>query len=319
MSERAPRPAADVLTAAQLAIVDAATAEAAAALRRAGVRCILLKGPVLTSWLYADGRPRPYGDTDLLVSPTDQARAAAALQELGYAPTLTGEELPPGHDAYADTWTRRDPPTAIDLHVTLGGARAPADRAWGLLSRDTERLEVGGAEVETLGAAGRALHVALHAGHHGARSGKPVDDLARALERADEATWRAAARLAGELDAVDAFAGGLRILPAGAALAGAIGLPAARSVEAELKAATAPPLAVGLERLARAPGARAKASLLGRLLVPSPAWVRSTYPVARRGGAGLLWAYVLRLTRIARYGPQAVRAWRGARRAVTRG
>src|SRR5512134_960421 len=126
MPERGPRLAADVLTAARLAIVDAATAEATAALGRAGVRCILLKGPVLARWLYDDGTPRPYDDTDLLVSAADRPRAAAVLRELGFVPTLTGAELPPGHDAYSDTWTRRQPPAAIDLHVTLGGAHAPA-------------------------------------------------------------------------------------------------------------------------------------------------------------------------------------------------
>jgi hypothetical protein len=50
---------------------DVATAEVVEALRAAGVRSIVLKGPSIARWLYADGQPRPYGDTDLLVSPAD--------------------------------------------------------------------------------------------------------------------------------------------------------------------------------------------------------------------------------------------------------
>ena len=306
----------DLLVAAQLAVVDAATAEVVGALRERGVRSVLLKGPALARWLYDDAALRPYGDTDLLVAPADHAAAEQVLRELGYRPSLLGADLPPMHEPYADTWSRQGPPTAIDLHQRLGGARASAATTWSLLSAGTERLAVGGVEVEVPSVPGRLTHVALHVADHGARSGKPVDDLARALRRADAPAWAAAAQLARALDAEEPFAAGLRVLPEGRALAGRLGLAPTRSVETALKAGTAPPLAIALERLAGARGARARLRVVRALLFPSRAWVRTGSPLARRGPAGLAAAYVARLVRIGRYGPGAVVAWRRARRSV---
>src|SRR5437667_12114242 len=55
--------------------IDVVTAEVSEALRAAGMRCILLKGPALTRWLYPRGEERSYLDVDLLVSEANLARA----------------------------------------------------------------------------------------------------------------------------------------------------------------------------------------------------------------------------------------------------
>jgi hypothetical protein len=303
--------------AARVAIVDAATVEVVGTLRAAGVRSLLLKGPGLTSWLYEDARLRPYGDTDLLVAPWDRQRVEELLVRLGYVRTLGDGDVPqPDRELHAETWRRARGSSSIDLHRTLNGARAPAEQSWRALAGSTERLRVGTIEVEIPNIPARALHVALHAAFHGALSGKPVEDLRRALDRGDEATWRTAAALARELDAVDAFAAGLGLLPQGRTMAEVLGLEAPRSVEVELKASADPPLAVSLEWLAQAPDGRARARLVRQLLLPSPAWVRQTHPFARRGRRALAMAYLVRLLRVPRYGVQAVVAWRRARRTV---
>jgi hypothetical protein len=306
-----------VRAAARVAIVDRATAEVVRAIQDAGMRCILLKGPGLSEWLWDDAPLRPYGDTDLLVGPLERPRVERLLGELGYVRTLGDGDVPqPDRELHAETW-RRDPSApAVDLHRTLNGARAPAERAWAALSRSTERLRVDSVEVEIPSLPARALHVVLHAAYHGERSGKPVADLERALERAPDETWREAAALARELDAEDAFAAGLGLLPQGRALRARLDLGGPRSVEVSLMAGANRPLAVSLEWLAQARGPRAKARLARQLLLPSPAWVRESYPFARRGRRALATAYLLRLTRIPRYGVQAVVAWRRARRAV---
>ena len=46
--------------------IDAATAEVLGAFDAAGVDCVLLKGPTLTSWLYPEVSRRSYVDSDLL-------------------------------------------------------------------------------------------------------------------------------------------------------------------------------------------------------------------------------------------------------------
>jgi Uncharacterised nucleotidyltransferase len=304
--------------AAQVAIVDAATVEVVRALRGRGIRCLVLKGPGTAAWLYADAPLRPYGDTDLLVAPWDRERVGAVLTELGYVLTLGDDDVPqPGTELHAETWRRERTGSSIDLHRTLNGARAPAEDAWRALSRETDSLRLGGIEIDVPTLPGRALHVVLHAAYHGALSGKPVEDLTRALERADEGTWRAAAGLAAEVDALDSFAAGLRLLPAGQRVAETLGLPPASSVEVQLKAGANPPLAISLQWLAEAPDRRARVRLLRQLLVPPPAWVRESYPFARRGRRALVAAYLVRLLRIPRYGLQALVAWQGARRHVS--
>lgn len=303
--------------AARVAIVDTATAEVVGALHGAGMRCILLKGPGFAEWLWDDAPLRPYGDTDLLVSPVDRPRVERLLAELGYVRTLGDGDIPqPDRELHAETWRRERTGSSVDLHRTLNGARAPAERAWAALSRSTDRLRLGSVEVEVPALPGRALHVALHAAYHGALSGKPVEDLRRALERATDETWREAARLARELDAEDAFAAGLGLLAEGRSVAERLGLGGPRSVEVSLKAGADPPLAVSLEWLAQASGPRAKGRLVRRLLLPAPAWVRESYPFARRSRRALAAAYLVRLTRIPRYGVQALVAWRRARRSV---
>ena len=187
-----------VLTTARVALVDRATAEAVRALAAAGVRSVLLKGPSLTAWLYGDGMPRPYGDSDLLVAPDDRPRAEDVLRALGYVLVLGDGDIPlPGGQPHADTWWREATRSSVDLHRTLGLARAPAEAAWPLLAAGTDRLVVEGVEVEVLGLPARALHVALHAAAHGGppasrprtsggRSRRPARDVARrALARAE--------------------------------------------------------------------------------------------------------------------------------------
>jgi hypothetical protein len=307
----------DLATAARLAIVDGATAELVERLRSAGLRCLLLKGPGFSSWLYDRAEVRPYGDTDVLVDPAQRPRVEQLLEGLGYARVLSERDVPSAGTAFhSDTWRRQRDGSTVDLHRTLNGARAPDERAWEALSRTTERLRVGSVEVEIPGLPAQALHAALHAAYHGARSGKPVEDLRRALARAPNAAWTAADELAREIDATDAFAAGLRLVPEGRAVAAALGLETPRSVEVELRAGADPPLAASFEWLAQAPGLRAKASLCRRLLFPSAAWVRESYPFAYSGRAALAAAYLVRLLRVPRYGLQALVAWRRTRRIV---
>ena len=83
-----------LLAAARTLGVDALAAETIEALRAAGVRSILLKGPALAGWLYGDGALREYGDCDLLVDPADTDRAAVVLRELGFRPFAQEQRLP---------------------------------------------------------------------------------------------------------------------------------------------------------------------------------------------------------------------------------
>jgi hypothetical protein len=300
-----------VMVAAQAAIVDRTAAEVATALSARRVRTILLKGPVLERWLY-EGATRSYMDVDLLVSPVDRGRGEAVLRSLGYAPGLGANEIPPfDRELHARTWTTSGRP-AIDLHHTLPGAAAPSKAVWTIVSRDTELMRVDRAEVEVPRVEVRTLHVVLHAAYHGAPEPKPLEDLSRALVRVDRDGWAAAARLAAETRATEAFAAGLRLLPAGRELADDLGLPPTSSLEVALRADPPAPLTLHLEWLRRAQGPRAKVALLVRLVFPPRSFMEPP-PGTRRPRAALGWAYVVRLGKL-RHVPAALRAWRRARR-----
>jgi hypothetical protein len=266
------------------------------ALRAQDVRCILLKGPALERWLY-DGELRSYVDVDLLVSPDDWSATEAVLVELGYERGVDDKDIPPfDRPLHAYAWIAPREPS-VDLHRTLPGAAASEATVWLALGVDTELLEVDGTKVEVLAPPARAVLVALHAAHHGAGERKPLEDLSRALERVDRATWDAAARIARRLDAVDAFGAGLRLLPAGRRLATELALPPTVEPEVALRADPPEPLAIHLEWLRQADGTRAKAALMLRLLFPPRAYMEPPPGTPRRRVA-LARAYLARLAKL---------------------
>jgi hypothetical protein len=273
---------------------DLMTAEAVQALRRVGVRSVVLKGPSIARWLYADGHPRPYGDTDLLVSPADLEPAADALRSIGYLLFLD-DRIAPGADAHHVVWHRSGDGAVVELHWRLPGVRLSPDAAWRRLSAGTETTFLAGAEVEFLGLQARALHLALHATQHGEDRWKALEDLRRGIRCVDASGWRAAAQLAAALDALDAFAAGLRAIPEGVALATSLELPRARlSTMVEMRAAGASDRSIALQRLLSQRRPLAVARALRHVVFPPVEYMRFRYPEARSGRAALVLAYVRR-------------------------
>ncbi len=290
--------------------VDLLTAELASAFAERGVPCILLKGPAVAHWLYHDGSVRTYRDCDLLVDPRQIAAAQAILRERGFEDTASPLAHPRKE---SHEWQRAE--QHVDLHTTLIGIRAAPQEVWDALSSTMASEQVGGVAVRVLDAPGRTLHVALHAAQHGREDEKPLEDLRRALELVPEQTWRDAADLARRLRATEAFATGLRLLPAGAALATRLDLASAASAEATLRLEPVP-LALALEHLAQTRGWRARLEILLRELFPTVAFMRWWSPLARRGRLGLVAAYCWRpLYLLLHLGPGFV-AWQRARRSA---
>lgn len=287
--------------------IDLVTVEVVAAFEDAGVFPVVLKGPVLTRWLYRDGAARRYGDSDLLVSPGQSKRARSVLAALGF------EKFVEPRDAYtaamapqhAECW-RRDG-QIVDLHGSVFGARAGRQRVWAALTRELEPMELAGVEVAVPGAAANALMVALHAAANGRAGTRSLADLDRALSIADLATWAAAAELGREIDAVEALAAGLRLSRRGGELAERLSLDPPGSVDVLLRARAAPDGSLFLDRLATTDGSRAKLELFARALVPGAEYMRELYPIARTGPGGLAAAYAVRASRrLATFAPALI-------------
>ena len=195
--------------------VDAAAAEAIAALHDAGIRPVLLKGPAIAERLYPDA-PRTYVDTDLLITPRDRDRAERVLAGLGYGLRVRSWESPDRveHDA---TWRRPGDSCVIDLHRTLPALGNLSDRRlWRALRPHvvTRTLPEPLGSVDVLDDAGLAMLLALHAAHH-LRGEVPrpetAADVRRAIAAFPPATWEAAGKLARKLRAERAVRRGLAV------------------------------------------------------------------------------------------------------------
>ena len=311
----AAEPSAAMLATVKGLVVDQAAGEVIDVLRGRDVRAILLKGASFARWLYGDGGARPYVDVDLLVAPDQLAAAGEVLAGLGYALRCPG--VAEGEQAdHASEWDRPGSPT-IDLHNTMSSRLGVAPtRCWELIAAQAQPAVVGGRSAEVLAPEAMALHVVLHA-EVGKR--KTLDDLSRALTRLSLSDWQRVRDLAEALDALPAFGIGLRLLPEGEAIAGALHLGNETSVELVLQASSTAHMARPFDRVARAQGLRAKACLVGRELVPTPSFVRLWFPPARRSRVGLVAGYLYRLVWVPWHAPRGMRAWLRARRAVADG
>ena len=288
--------------------MDGGTAEVLDSFDRAGVNAIMLKGPSIARWLYTDGTERPYNDCDLLVAPEQFDAAGQTLRALGYEPLLDRWGLPAWWYGHAVAWTHPDGRVGVDLHRTLLGVGANPATVWRVLSADPDELVVAGRRVRCLGLPARAMHVALHATQHGPGT-QPGVDLERAITVCDDSLWVGAARLAAQLDATTAFVAGLRLTPAGARIATRLGLPDVRSITAELRASTPPPLALGFEELARARTMRARAEIVWRNVRPQRALLIGSDPRVTTGWRRSVWAYMRRLVWLVRHAPRGFVAW----------
>ncbi|MFI2710845.1 nucleotidyltransferase family protein [Micromonospora sp. NPDC018662] len=291
--------------------LDALAVSTSDLLRRHGIDCLLLKGAGLARRLGVD---RVYGDVDLLVAPATITATGDTLYGAGYRLRLPPDLFDVTGDWHEQSWAAPGPlPLTIDLHRGFAGV-GDFDALWHWLRAGAEHLDLAGGRVLVPDEAGAALVAALHAASPASFS-KPGRDLAGALAAMSPHAWEGAGRLAARCDAVPAFVAGLRLLPAGVAVADRIGLsdtpdPSSVWLAARLASSTA----VGLARLAEPSRPQHRLRLLARLVMPSPAYLRKLDPAARGGRWRLLWAYLRRAGRHVRGTPRALRELRTARR-----
>jgi hypothetical protein len=285
--------------------LDAAATELLAAFDAAGVAALLLKGPVLARLLYEPGEQRMYNDIDILVEPAALERARVVLRERGS--TCLQEELgvqDGGSALHAEEWTVGTVP--VDLHWRLPEVAAPDGAAWNALYASHQLIDLEGHRVPTLGHGGLALHIAIHAAHHGSQHSPGLRDLDLALERWPPAVWGGAAALARELGATHAFAAGLQLAPAGRKLARALELPNV-SQRNRIAPREWPRGTSHLRALANAGSLSARLRVVRRALLPPPKWIVWEYPWARRWPPLQIAAYAVHLMRAPLWGSRALR------------
>ena len=288
------------------------TADVVEQLDRANVPAVLLKGPAIGD-LIGDSA-RNYVDTDILVPIQQFEEAESVLEAMDF--TLVALDAFK-HDwiRHAHTWVRRDG-AVVDLHRTLIGAGVDPGEVWRLLDGETTVRSTGGRSIRVLNDPARTLVLTLHAAKDGVRVGRPLRDLAAAVERVPPATWKAAVGIAERLEALPAFAAGLRLLPEGRELADRLSLPRLATTAILLRTHGAPQLSMGVDWFFRQPSLRTKLALAARKVFPPRNFMLAWSALARRGTLGLAFAYVWRpLWLLARIGPALI-AHRRARRSA---
>lgn len=294
--------------------LDRMAAELDRSLEAASVPYVVLKGPAVTARLYDGSGIRLYQDVDILVPAASEHQAEEVLRDSGFKP-LPGLSFDPGiadHHEWADDAGRR-----VDLHVTFHGVGLETSQVWQVLSSHHARLRVADGSVAILDDPGLCVLLALHAAHHGSGMPMPLQDLVRGLERLGDA-WVVARELARELDALPAFAVGLRLVPEGAAMADEFRLPTEATVDLRLKASTPPPFARGFQRLAEDATVVARLRRVLRAVFPTPRYMRTFYPWIGRSRGRLAASYLWRPIFIAWHLIPSWRAWRAARSASPR-
>lgn len=279
-----------VLTAMAVSLAaDVGAAKAVTLLEGAGIPALLLKGASLAEWLFDANEVRPYGDADLLVSPSHHAAAEAVLARAGYKLLV--------RDLHASAWGLKDDPIVVDLHRRLWASSSP-QVVWRILWGRSVTQEVGGRVLRVLDPVARALVVALHHAHHtslGQSTGRTGDDLLRTLRVVDDREWVAVGDLAFDLRATVHLAVGLRALDdeRAAAVADALGLPQGRRLASLTQPDGVIPIVGAVANLRLARGPRRKLRALLQEIAPPPDELRHRSALARRGAAGLALAYVL--------------------------
>ena len=300
----------DPYVVAQGLIVEWESLDAIKALREAGVRSILLKGPLQQWWLEPGGPPRASGDVDLLVAHEQIGGAESALGSIGYARAV----VLPDEDGreHASVWVApgRLP---VELHWSLVGV--DESKIWAVASRETETAALMRESVEIPNEAARCLIITLHAAQHGIGEQVIFRDLERALVVAEPESWRRAFELARAVDGWSAFAGVLSLTERGRTLLAEFGAsPPVIGEREALSLLTPAPTSRGFYFLARERGARSKIVFVLRKLVPSPEFMRLRYPLAGKGPVGLLVAYLYRPFWLVRWALPGLRSWQQARR-----
>ena len=285
--------------------VDAAAAEVLAAFDEARVDALLLKGRALGALLYGSDERLGYADVDVLVGPSSVDAAKQVLGRLGYSYSDADRGIDDiGGVAHAQPWTRTGVgplnTSTVDLHWRMPGSRSSPGLAWEELVGRRTYIEVGGRRAATLDRCGQALHLAIHAAEHGLAVDRVLDELALALERWPSEAWACAAELAERVDALQAFAAGLRLLPPGADLASELELPPTPELDWMIRHRVKRPVgALHLQALEELGGFRERLSVVRRSVVPPRSWIVAQYRWVRRPrGLRFVAAYALHIARL---------------------
>ena len=175
-----------------------AALDLAAAIEKRGIAVVCLKGPVLAERIYRDPAERRYADIDLMVRRADADAAGAALEEIGYAPSLGGLTLAENRRLEYNTPYLRPGAPMVELHfrlIDMPGAALDADA---FIERRRPYALRPGATAYVLEPEDEFLYLCAHGSHHHFEDLKWLRDLDLYLAQYGALRWDVVAARAGE-------------------------------------------------------------------------------------------------------------------------
>lgn len=139
------------------------------AMEAAGVRALAYKGPALAVRAYGHLALRTYSDLDLLVAPADEPRAAAVLEECGYA---SGYRFSPAQDAAFRRvdgdypFVHGETGELVELHGRVSSLRFVAELPTEALLDRARPVPIGGGDVAAPADDDLFLALCLHGAKH---------------------------------------------------------------------------------------------------------------------------------------------------------
>jgi len=284
------------------------SAKLSAALSSAGVRHLVLKGPVLAERLYGDIAARDCKDIDLFVDPAARLQALRVIANYGYRAS-DADMLPAG----ADDWRHRVAPkdmsfrhslsrVEVELHSRLFDVEQLLPRSFETLWHARETVSLAGVSIPVLSVIDEFLYLCGHGALHAWFRLKWIQDIARMLTVASSTTIGDIARAADAMGvrpmvtSAVILAETLLDVCAPAALAGpssratrAVTLQSIRALSAPAEASNAPSIAaiarMSLLQLGLRNDWRYRWSVISRLLVSQNDLTTVNLPLGAR------WAY----------------------------
>jgi hypothetical protein len=304
-------------TAARSIVVDRWTAEVMSALDAQQIRGVLLKGPAVSRWLYSDEQSaRRYNDIDILVQSVNLRAARDVLRRLGFVERSVVLQFE--RPQHAELWQRADG-AQVDLHRRLHGTdEVDEETLWDAVTDHSEKLDVGGVQMDIPGETMRLLHVVLHLDVKDQPGSQAWIDLERAVQFVDDDTWQRMAELAHSLGIERIVGAKLQRVTDGRALAVRLDLPFTGTEYMAIRTAVERdgevPELYSIFRLSRQRGVKGKLLYAFHKLFPPREFMRHSSALARRGAPGLTLAYGRRLVRLLLKLPSAILAWLRVRR-----
>jgi hypothetical protein len=170
-------------------------------LRKSGIECVVIKGPVLSLRAYGDSAARQYADLDLLIRQRDVPRAAEILVEAGYDSRISAEAIRSGKIPGEYRFRGQGSKIILELHTERTMRYFPSRLPIEEYFQRKTALSFDGRVVPALSAENEFVLISVHGATHFWERLMWISDVAAMVHNHPELDWGAIGQSAAEVGA----------------------------------------------------------------------------------------------------------------------